>query len=277
LINRANTHLKSATNDFSGDVLQAETAFPSAPSRSARSPYASSATKILAKIIRDVHSAIFGVAPFFRAVHPLWVDTAYAASRFRHWHRPGQRTLWISSRDDSLFRHMVTDRRDPSRLILRGTDTELASDGPYDLCLCELTSMELSEFVALHKKLRSLMNDGSKIIYVINCVGPVLQGLGQFGAFDSVFPDTDVSVLSFHGNFLSSRIRKFYFWVAGSYSNAPLARATLTGLVSMTLAPMSWVANRVGALRDPKSYTPNWTNAVLEFEVWKRRGQSPAP
>jgi hypothetical protein len=91
--------------------------------------------------------------------------------------------------------------------------------------------------------------------------------MGQFAAYEAVFPDVDKSRIRFHGTWLTVQIRKLYLRSATSFPAGSLARGVLAGLTLVALAPMAWLANRAAARRDATAFTPNWTSVVLELEV----------
>ena len=100
--------------------------------------------------------------------------------------------------------------------------------------------------------------------------GPTPVGIGQFAAYEEVFPDVDKSVIRFHGTWLTAQIRRLYLRAASSFPSTPLARGVSAGLALVVLAPVAWLANRAAAERDATNFTPNWTSAVLELEVVRK-------
>src|SRR5262245_4046470 len=94
--------------------------------------------------------------------------------------------------------------------------------------------------------------------------------MGQFAAYEAVFPDVDRSAIRFHGTWLTAQVRKLYLRAATSFPAGSLARGISAGLALVALAPMAWLANRAAARRDASTFTPHWTSVVLELEVIRK-------
>jgi hypothetical protein len=221
--------------------------------------------RVLAHILRSIHTALFGPLPYLRPAHPLWLDTFDVTAHLASWLRSGQRILWLCSRD-SLFASILKDRSDPTSLLM----TMPTSGDLFDACLCELSPSELTTLPALHRRIRALVRNGGKVLVHINNPYLTPVGIGQFAAYEAVFPDVDKSVIRFHGTWLTAQIRKLYLRAATSFPASSLARGISAGLALLALAPMAWIANRVAAHRDATTFTPNWTSVVLEFEVVRK-------
>jgi hypothetical protein len=140
----------------------------------------------------------------------------------------------------------------------------------FDACLCELSPSELTTLPALHRRIRTLVRNGGKVLVHIN--NPYLSpvGMGQFAAYEAVFPDVDRSAIRFHGTWLTAQMRKLYLRAATSFAAGSLARDISAGLALVALAPVAWLANKAAARRDATAFTPNWTSVVLELEVVRR-------
>jgi len=227
----------------------------------------------LSHILRSIHTALFGPLPFLRPAHPLWLDTFDVTAQVVSWQRSGQRILWLCSRD-SLFSSILKDRRDPTSLLMTRPTNQAASADFFDACLCELSPSELTTLPALHRRIRTLVRDGGKVLVHINNPYLLPVGMGQFAAYEAVFPDVDRSAIRFHGTWLTAQIRKLYLRAATSFPAGSLARGISAGLALVALAPMAWLANKAAARRDAIAFTPNWTSVVLELEV-VRKGVSP--
>jgi hypothetical protein len=223
----------------------------------------------LSHILRSIHTALFGPLPFLRPAHPLWLDTFDATARLVSWRQSGQRILWLCSRD-SLFSSILKDRSDLTSLLMTRPASEPASGALFDACLCELSPSELTTLPALHRRIRTLVRNGGKILVHINNPYLTPVGMGQFAAYEAVFPDVDRSAIRFHGTWLTAQIRKLYLRAATSFPAGSLARGALAGLALVALAPMAWLANRVAARRDASAFTPNWTSVVVELEVVRK-------
>jgi len=236
--------------------------------------------RALSYILRSIHTALFGPLPFLRPAHPLWLDTFDVTVQLVSWRRSGQRILWLCSRD-SLFSSILKERRDPTSLLMTRPTNQPASGDFFDVCLCELSPSELTTLPALYRRIRTLVRNGGKVLVHINNPYSTPVGLGQFAAYEAVFPDVDKSAIRFHGTWLTAQIRKLYLRAATSFPAGSLARGILAGLALLALAPMTWLANRAAARRDATAFTPNWTSVVLELEVvgapWGRsENQKPA-
>jgi hypothetical protein len=223
----------------------------------------------LSHILRSIHTALFGPLPFLRPAHPLWLDTFDVTAQLASWRRSGQRILWLCSRD-SLFSSILKDRSDPTSLLMKKPTNDAAGGDFFDACLCELSPSELMTLPALHRRIRTLVRNGGKVLVHIN--NPYLTpiGMGQFAAYEAVFPDVDKSTIRFHGTWFTAQIRKLYLRAATSFPAGSLARAILAGLALLALAPMAWLANRAAASRDATAFTPNWTSVVVELEVVRK-------
>jgi len=123
---------------------------------------------------------------------------------------------------------------------------------------------------ALHRRIRTLVRNGSKVLVHINNPYLAPAGMGHFAAYEAAFPDVDRSSIRFHGTWLTAQIRKLYLRAATSFPAGSLARGVLAGLALIALAPMAWLANKAAANRDASTFTPNWTSAVLELEVVRK-------
>jgi len=220
-------------------------------------------------ILRSIHTALFGPLPFLRPAHPLWLDTFDVTAQLASWCREGQRILWLGSRD-SLFSSILKDRSDPTSLLMTKPKNQAAGGDFFDACLCELSPSELTTLPALHRRIRTLVRNRGKVLVHINNPYLTPLGMGQFAAYEAVFPDVDKSAIRFHGTWLTAQIRKVYLRAATSFPADSLARGILAGFALVALAPMAWLANRVAARRDTSAFTPNWTSAVLELEVVRK-------
>jgi hypothetical protein len=223
----------------------------------------------LSQTLRRIHTALFGPLPFVRPAHPLWLDTFDVAAQLTSWRRSGQRILWLCSRD-SLFSSVLKDRRDPtSLLVARPADQDTGGD-LFDACLCELGPSELTRLPALHRRVRTLVRNGGKILVHITNPYAIPVGMGQFAAYDAVFPDVDKSTIRFHGTWLTAQIRNLYLRAATWFPTGSLARSMFAGFALITLAPIAWLANKAAARRDASAFAPHWTSVVLELEVVRK-------
>src|SRR5262245_59803089 len=223
----------------------------------------------LSHILRSIHTALFGPLPFLRPAHPLWLDTFDVTSQLLSWRRSGQRILWLCSRD-SLFSGILKDRSDPTSLLMTRSTSAPASGDLFDACLCEFSPSELTTLPALHRRIRTLVRNGGKVLVHISNPYLTPVGMGQFAAYEAVFPDVDKSAIRFRGTWLTAHIRKLYLRAATSFPAGSLARGISAGLALIALAPMAWLANRAAAHRDAAVFTPNWTSVVLELEVVRK-------
>ena len=224
----------------------------------------------LSQALRRIHTALFGPLPFVRAAHPLWLDTFDVAAQLTSWRRSGQQILWLCSRD-SLFSSVLKDRRDPASLLVARAADEQTGGDLFDACLCELGPSELTRLPALHRRIRMLVRDGGKVLVHINNPYAIPVGMGQFAAYDAVFPDVDKSTIRFHGTWLTAQIRNLYLRAATWFPAGSLARSMFAGLALITLAPIAWLANKAAARRDASAFAPHWTSVVLELEVVRKR------
>jgi hypothetical protein len=223
----------------------------------------------LSQALRRIHTALFGPLPFVRSAHPLWLDTFDVAAQLTSWRRSGQRILWLCSRD-SLFSSVLKDRRDPASLLLARPADEQTGGDLFDACLCELGPSELTRLPALHRRIRMLVRDGGKVLVHINNPYAIPVGMGQFAAYDAVFPDVDKSTIRFHGTWLTAQIRNLYLRAATWFPAGSPARSMFAGLALITLAPIAWLANKAAARRDASAFAPHWTSVVLELEVVRK-------
>jgi hypothetical protein len=223
-------------------------------------------------MLRSVHTALFGPLPFLRPAHPLWLDTFDVTAQLVSWQRSGERILWLCSRD-SLFNNALKDRRDPTSLLMTRPSDEEASGDLFDACLCELSPSELTMLPTLHRRLRTLLRHGGKVLFHIN--NPYSAPVGmQFAAYEAVFPDVDKSMIRFHGTWLTAQIRKLYLRATTSFPPGSLARDVLAGFALVALAPMAWIANKAAAGRDASLFAPNWTSVVLELQIVRKHASS---
>jgi hypothetical protein len=223
----------------------------------------------LSHILRSIHTALFGPLPFLRPAHPLWLDTFDVTAQLASWRRSGQRILWLCSRD-SLFSNILKDRSDPTSLLMTKPMNQAAGRDFFDACLCELSPSELTTLPALHRRIRTLVRNGGKVLVHINNPYLTPVGMGQFAAYEAVFPDVDKSTIRFRGTWFTAQIRNLYLRAATSFPAGSLARGILAGLALLALAPIAWLANRAAASRDSTAFTPNWTSVVVELEVVRK-------
>src|SRR5215467_11399622 len=223
----------------------------------------------LSRVLRSIHTALFGPLPLLRPAHPLWLDTFDVTAQLVSWRQSGQRILWLCSRD-SLFSSILKERSDPTSLLMTRPTSERASGDLFDTCLCELSPSELTTLPALHRRIRTMVRNGGKVLVHINNPYLTPVGIGQFAAYEAVFPDVDKSAIRFHGTWLTAQIRKLYLRAATSFPAGSLARGISAGLALIALAPMAWLANKAAADRDATAFTPNWTSVVLELEVARK-------
>src|SRR5262249_30489171 len=118
-------------------------------------------------ILRSIHTALFGPLPFLRPAHPLWLDTFDVTAQLVSWRGSGQRILWLCSRD-SLFSSILKDRRDPTSLLMTAPTNQAVTGDFFDACLCQLSPSELTMFPALHRRIRTLVRNGGKVVVHIN-------------------------------------------------------------------------------------------------------------
>src|SRR5215467_8631323 len=223
----------------------------------------------LSHILRSIHTALFGPLPFLRPAHPLWLDTFDVTAQLVSWSRAGRRILWLCSRE-SLFSSILKDRRDPTSLLMTTPTNQAVSGDFFDACLCELSPSELTMLPALHRRIRTLVRNDGKVLVHINNPYLTPVGMGQFAAYEAVFPDVDKSAIRFHGTWLTAQIRKLYLRAATSFPTGSLARGISAGLALIALAPVAWLANKAAARRDATAFTPNWTSVVVELEVVRK-------
>jgi hypothetical protein len=223
----------------------------------------------LSHVLRSIHTALFGPLPFLRPAHPLWLDTFDVTAQLVSWRRSGQRILWLCCRD-SLFSSILKDRTDPTSLLMTKPTSEPRGGDFFDACLCELSPSELTTLPALHRRIRTLVRNGGKVLVHINNPYSTSVGMGQFAAYEAAFPDVDKSAIRFHGTWLTAQIRKLYLRAATAFPAGSLARGISAGLALVALAPMAWLANRAAARRDATRFTPNWTSVVVELEVVRK-------
>jgi hypothetical protein len=223
----------------------------------------------LSHILRSIHTALFGSLPILRPAHPLWLDTFHVTAQIASWQRSDQRILWLCSRD-SLFSSILKDRRDPTSLLMTKPKDQTASGDLFDACLCELSPSGLMMLPTLHRRIRTLVRNGGKVLVHINNPYLTPVGMGQFAAYEAVFPDVDKSGIRFQGTWLTAQIRKLYLRAATFFPAGSLARGVLAGLVLVALAPIVWLSNRAAANREASAFKPNWTSVVLELEVVRK-------
>src|SRR5262249_2644580 len=223
----------------------------------------------LSNILRSIHTALFGPLPFLRPAHPLWLDTFDVTAQVVSWQRSGQPIFWLCPRD-SLFSSILKDRRDPTSLLMTRPTDQTASGNFFDVGLCELGPSELTMLPALHRRIRTLVRNGGKVLVHINNPHLAPVGMGHFAAYEAVFPDVDRSSIRFHGTWLTAQIRKLYLRAATSFPAGSVARGVLAGVALVALAPIAWLANKAAANRDASTFTPNWTSVVVELEIVRK-------
>jgi hypothetical protein len=220
--------------------------------------------------VRAIQRKMFGSLPLLRPSHPLWLDTADVAAHLSAWRQAGRdRVLWLSSKD-SFFHSLLTERSDATRLLLKQPDHSSVEDTPYDACLCELSPTEISNLPALYAKIRPLVAEGAEILFYVYKRGPMPLRGNPFEAYEELFPAIDVSTIRFHGNTLTCLIRNLFIKCSRFFPHIPAARAAVSGITLILLAPFAWLANRQADRRDATIFTPTWTSTVVHFVVRKK-------
>src|SRR4029453_6104444 len=152
----------------------------------------------------------------------------------------GEKVLWLCSRD-SMFDNILKDRREPTSLLMTKPKDPAASGDFFDACLCELSPSVLTMLPALHPRIPPLVRSGRKILFHINNPYLTPVGMGQFAAYEAVFPDVDKSGIRFYGTWFTAQIRNLYLRAATFFPAESLARGILAGLALVAFAPMAWV------------------------------------
>jgi hypothetical protein len=216
--------------------------------------------------LRVAYSRTFGSPPQVGTFHPLWLDTDRVNKQLAEWKKNGARVLWLTSRD-SLFHSVLRDRLDTAALFLEDPAACLFA-APYDACLCELAVDELVNLSRLYAKIRPLILDGGKVVFLVanrdRSVAPSDMALCQ-----TALPDVDVSEIRFYGSAATDMLRRLYLRASNSFANRPLSRVLATGAVLIGLAPFVRLANALASRRDPTLVTSHWTSLVVSFTVRK--------
>jgi hypothetical protein len=216
--------------------------------------------------LRAAYRRSFGEPPQVGTFHPLWLDTARVNKQLAEWKKNGASVLWLTSRD-SLFHSVLRNRLDTAALFLEDPAACLFA-APYDACLCELAVDELVNLSRLYAKIRPLIQDGGKVVFLVanrdRSVAP-----GDMALCQTAFPDVDVSEIRFHGSAVTDMLRRFYLRASNSFPNRPLSRVLATGAVLIGLAPFVRLANALASRHDPTLLTPHWTSLVISFAIRK--------
>jgi hypothetical protein len=216
--------------------------------------------------LRAAYRRSFGSPPEVGTFHPLWLDTTWVNQELAEWKKKGAGILWLTSRD-SLFHSVLRDRLDTAALFLEDTGESLFA-APYDACLCELAVDELVNLNRLYAKIRPLMREGGKVVFLVakrdRSIAPNDMALCQ-----TALPDVDVSEIRFYGSAATDMLRRFYLRASNSFPNRPFSRVLATGAVLIGLAPFVRLANALAARRDPTLLTPRWTSLVVSFVIRK--------
>src|SRR5262249_60876173 len=149
-----------------------------------------------------------------------------------------------------LLRGLLKAPRDPTSLLMTTPTYQAVSGDFFDACLCELSPSELTMLPALHRRIRTLVRNGGKVVVHINNPHLAPVGMGHFAAYETVFPDVDKSSIRFYGTWFTAQIRKLYLRAATSFPSGSLARGVLAGLALVALVPMGWLAEAGGGRVD---------------------------
>jgi len=216
--------------------------------------------------LRVAYRRSFGSPPDVGTFHPLWLDTTWVNQELADWKKKNAHILWLTSRD-SLFHSVLRDRLDTAALFLEDAGESLFA-APYDACLCELAVDELVNLNRLYAKIRPLMQDGGKVVFLVanrdRSIAPHDMALCQ-----TALPDVDVSEIRFYGSAATGMLRRFYLGASNSFPNRPLSRVLATGAVLIGLAPFVRLANAFASRRDPTLLTLRWTSLVVSFVIRK--------
>jgi hypothetical protein len=247
--------------------LDAPSVFPAQGSTGLRS--------VVLRALRAAYRISFGSPPDVGPFHPLWMDTNWTTHEVKRWKNLGARILWLTSRD-SLFHRLLRDRVDPAVLFLDQPDGCLLDSAYYDACLCELSLDELASLNRLYAKIRPLIPDGGKILFVVAAKGGRLLSATDMALCQDAFPDADVSEIRFFGSAATDLLRRCYLLASTSLPNRPLSRVILTAAVLVALAPLVRVVNALASRRDPRIFTSRWTTLAISFTVKKERLAGPS-
>ena len=229
----------------------------------------------LSHVAAQLQEKMFGSIPLVRRTHPLLLDTAAVAEQLAALRRSGHdRILWLSSRY-SFFHKLMPGPAQSPQLLLKGSNSPVQENAPYDACLCELNLSELSSLPALYANIRQIVDDRAEILIYVHTLGRNPLRGNPFAAYEEVFPAVDASTVRFHGNGMTALIRKMYLKGSRQFAHRPRIRALMAAGTLLALAPFAWVANSLAARRDATKFAPGWTSVILHFVVKKKRKTSP--
>jgi len=227
---------------------------------------------ITERLLRAVYRAIFGRLPDLRMTHPIWQDTQFVARRLRAMAADrGLRSLLVTSHD-SHFKERFAERIDVAQL--KRTWSSEGREGQYDLCLCELSVDDASDFRAIYATIRPIMKSGGTVI--AHVISRDLRGLqvGNTTLFEGMLPDVDVSELRFCGGMPAAIARRVFKWVTSDMELPWFPRYLAIGLTLVALAPFMWFINRRSAARDPCVPVKPWTSMTIELTVRRAAGDA---
>jgi hypothetical protein len=230
----------------------------------------------LSQTVTALQEKMFGLVPFLRRTHPLWLDTTDVAAQLSAWRRSGRtRILWVSSRD-SFFRSLMGGPPQLPQLLLKGSTSLVEEAPPYDACLCELSLSELVNLPALYANIRQVLCDRGEVLIYVHTLGENPLRASPLELYDNFFPAVDVSTVRFRGNATTALIRKLFFKGTRDFAHKPRLRAVMAAITLVALAPFAWVANWRASRRDASKFASGWTTAVLHFVVKKKPKIQPA-
>jgi hypothetical protein len=223
--------------------------------------------KHLLQALHAIYRSTFGSPPRVSLFHPLWADMSPIVRAATAWSGDGeQNILWVSS-TASLFHSTLGGVHVDLAKVLSGDLGEaIERAAPYDMCICELSLLELLEVDRLYANLRPLVQDGGHILVYIAKRGKVFEG-ASLVLQDVVFPGVDVSQIHFWGDAATWFSAVLYRRALRSFQSMPIARALTVGATLLFVAPIARLANAHAARRDSTIFRSTWTSLSIEFTV----------
>jgi len=227
-------------------------------------------TKPLLDALQTIDRKTFGSPPQVGQFHPLWADMSPLAQAIAAWGNAGkQKILWVSSSASLFHRRLGGERLDLNKILSADPAEPVEGEAPYDICICELTLLDLPTIDRLYAIVRSRVKNGGHILVYVAKPGKVFEA-ANLVLQNIVFPSVDISQINFWGNVSTWFLGTLYVRTLRYFQSMPVVRALIAGVMLLLLAPIARLANAWVARRDATIFRPTWTSLTIEFTV--RRG-----
>jgi hypothetical protein len=238
--------------------------------RTAAASHRRPGAKLVLDALQTIYRRTFGSPPRVGRFHPLWADMAPVAQAVATWRDAGKPDiLWVSSSASLLHRRLGGERVDLGKVLNADLDRLIKREAVYDMCVCELTLLELHAIDRLYAVVRPSVKEGGRIFVYVAKRGKVFEG-ADLVLQNIAFPSVDVSQINFWGDAATSLLGTLYLRASRYFQSMLVVRALIVGGTLLLLAPIVRIANARAARRDASIFRSTWTSLTIEFTVIRR-------